>query len=207
MATNYIQFDAPISIPSKDGSIKRSLKKAIVNALTKVLPLANPDFDNRIEDVMYWLVEFDTDSGIPQREIGIDSQGRAIMKMPHNKNYGFWTDNNLLLEDFKKHFNVSEISKNNFEETWELFDKITAFEIELSDYKVLSTGVDGGRLYLSAEIIYKGEQRKLVVYFADKLEEQKITPIRKIKCDGRLLDQGKKQSLSLLDAKLLKGNY
>lgn len=125
MKTTYIQFDAPKSDnqAAKDGLIKRSLKKVLVGILTKVIPKANPDFDDKIDEVQYWLVECDNETGIPEREIGLDKEGRVIIKMPYKDNYGYWTDNDLLLNDFKEHFVVFEISKDSFEQNWELFDK------------------------------------------------------------------------------------
>lgn len=127
MNTTYIQFNAPKSNnnPAKDGLIKSSLKKALVGILTKIIPKANPDFDGKIDEVQYWLVECDNETGIPEREIGLDKEGRVILKMPYKNNYGYWTDNNLLLNDFKEHFIVTEISKETFEKNWELFDKIS----------------------------------------------------------------------------------
>ncbi|MBK7855619.1 MAG: hypothetical protein IPJ79_12595 [Bacteroidetes bacterium] len=123
--------------------------------------------------------------------------------MPYKDNYGYWTDNNLLLHDFKEHFVVSEINKDSFEQSWELFDKISDFEIEISNFQTLSTGADGGHIYLTTEINYKGQLRKLVIYFADKSDEQKIKTRDKLKLNGRLFDEGVQQSLSLLDTKLI----
>ena len=205
MKTTYIQFDAPKndSHSVKDGLIKSSLKKALVGILTKNIPKANPDFDDKIDEVQYWLVECDNETGIPEREIGLNKEGRVILKMPFNDNYGYWTDNNLLLNDFKEHFVVSEISKDSFEKYWELFDKISNFEIEISNFKTQSTGADGGHIYLTTEIDYKGQQRKLVIYFADKSDEQKIKTNDKLKLNGLLFDQGVEQSLSLIDTKLI----
>jgi len=124
METTYIQFDAPQDrIKAKDESLfKRSIKSLITNLLIKIIPQANPDFERKIENVIYWLVECELKSGVPQREIGLDEQRRAIMKMPYKNNYGYWTDNNLLLKDFKEHFNVSEITKEAFEQQWSLFE-------------------------------------------------------------------------------------
>jgi len=205
MKTTYIQFDAPKndSQTAKDGLIKSSLKKVLVGTLTTIIPKANPDFDDKIDEVQYWLVECDNETGIPEREIGLDKEGRVILKMPYRDNYGYWTDNNLLLNDFKEHFIVSEISKDSFERSWELFDKISNFEIEISDFQTLSTGADGGQIYLTTVINYKGRLRKLVIYFADKSDEQKIKIKDKLKLNGRLLDEGVEHSLSLLDTKLL----
>ena len=123
--------------------------------------------------------------------------------MPYNDNYGYWTDNNLLLNDFKKHFVVTEISKEIFEKSWELFDKISDFEIEISEFKTLTTSAEGGHIYLTTEINYKGQQRKLVIYFADKSDEQKVKTVNKLKLRGRLFDEGIQYSLSLLDTKLI----
>jgi hypothetical protein len=205
MTTTYIQFDAPKSDNQtpKYGLIKSAFKKALVGVLTKVIPKANPDFDNKIDEVQYWLVECDNDTGIPEREIGLDKEGRVILKMPFKDNYGYWTDNNLLLNDFKEHFVVSEISRDSFEQNWELFDKISNFEIEVSNFQILSTGADGGHIYLTTEINHNGQQRKLVIYFADKLDEQKVKTREKLKLSGRLFDEGIQQSLSLLDTKLI----
>lgn len=124
MKTTYIQFDAPKSEGSSanDGVIKGPLKKALVGILTAIIPKANPDFDDRIDDVQYWLVECETESGIPEREIGIGKGGHVIMKMPFKDNYGYWTDNNMLLDDFKEQFIISEISKERFEQSWAQFD-------------------------------------------------------------------------------------
>jgi hypothetical protein len=89
MKTTYIQFDAPKndSHSAKDGLIKSSLKKALVGILTKIIPKANPDFDDKIDEVQYWLVECDNETGTPEREIGLDKEGRVILKMPFNDNY------------------------------------------------------------------------------------------------------------------------
>jgi hypothetical protein len=205
MKMTYIQFEAPKrdGQRAKEGLIKRSLKRALVNILTTITPKANPDFEDKIDEVQYWLVECDNESGMPEREIGLDKEGRVILKMPFKDNYGYWTDNNLLLNDFKEHFVVSEISKDSFEQSWELFDKISKFEIEISNFQSLSTGADGGHIYLTTEINYKGQLRKLVIYFADKSDEQKVKAMNKLNLRGRLFDEGEQHSLSLLDTKLI----
>ncbi len=122
MKTTYIQFDArkSESQATKKGQIKNLLKKALIAILTKIIPKANPDFEDKIDEVQHWLVECDIETGIPEREIGLDKEGRVILKMPYKDNYGYWTDNNLLLNDFKEHFVVSEINKDRFEQNWEL---------------------------------------------------------------------------------------
>ena len=113
METAYIKFEAP-----RGTKVKATFKTFIKKTIERALPVANPDYGNAIDDVRYWLVECDYVSGIPQREIGLDSKGEAIMKMPYNSNYGYWIDNNLLLDDFKRHFEVSEITREFFEQHW-----------------------------------------------------------------------------------------
>lgn len=120
----YIQFETPKALQKgKSNSFwKRFSKKLLSFVVTRAIPVANPDYENKIDDVVYWLVEFDQ-KGIPEREIGLNAQSKAIMKMPFKRNYGYWTDNNLLLKDFKEHFNTSEISKEEFEKRWQSFGR------------------------------------------------------------------------------------
>jgi hypothetical protein len=121
--TAYIKFEAPKGTKVKAGNVfKRPLKVFIKKMTERILPIANPDYEGEIGNVRYWLVECDYVSGIPQREIGLDSKGEAIMKMPYNDNYGYWIDNNLLLDDFKQHFEVSEITREFFEQHWQLIN-------------------------------------------------------------------------------------
>ncbi|MGC4041814.1 MAG: hypothetical protein QM710_13795 [Flavobacterium sp.] len=121
METTYIQFEMPKNEAqvSKDGWVKEALINIIAGILTKIIPNGNPDFDKEIDNVESWLVEFETETGIPEREIGLDKENRVIVKMPFKKNYGYWLDNNLLLPDFKEHFTVSEVTKETFEQHWE----------------------------------------------------------------------------------------
>ncbi|HMC01613.1 MAG TPA: hypothetical protein VKN14_11315 [Flavobacteriaceae bacterium] len=132
----YIQFENPkTGQDSKvDGITKRALKKAIIGVLSTIIPKANPDFDDKIDFVKNWLVELDIDTGIPEREIGLDKNGQVILKMPFENNYGYWTDNNLLLEDFKKLFFTSEISNVDFEKYWNSFN-LTTDKTELKKNK------------------------------------------------------------------------
>jgi len=122
MSSMYIRFQVPNDQKSDDDQLPNSIKKALLIVLKKILSKANPDYDDKITEVKYWLVEIDNETGIPEREIGLDSNDHAIMKMPHKNNYGYWTDNNLLLSDFNKHFVVNEIREEIFEDYWNLLD-------------------------------------------------------------------------------------
>ncbi len=129
MTTSYIQFNNPKSVSQniKDGRLKTSFKKVLISILTSAIPKANPDFDDKIEDVEKWLVECETETGIPTREIGLDNEGRVLFKMPYKNNYGYWTDNNLLLNDFNEKLKATKLDKETFESKWKMFDKISDF--------------------------------------------------------------------------------
>jgi hypothetical protein len=121
MSNTYIKFKVPASLPQKlPGNIGKRLAKII---LTSVIPIANPDFENKIENVVSWLIEFENDSYYPNREIGLDEFEKPIMIMPWGKNYGYWTDNNLVMEDFRKHFETVDITREEFEKYWKSFEQ------------------------------------------------------------------------------------
>jgi len=75
--------------------------------------------------------------------------------------------------------------------------KSVSFEIEISNYLLLSTGADGGHHYISVDIEYKGQSRKLVAYFYDKNDEEKLLKKPHLKIQGDLIDEGMQYSLSL----------
>ena len=202
---NYIQFKVLKREHNSgpDGFVKRNLKKTVIGILSSIIPKANPDFEEKIDLVETWVVELDKETGSPEREIGMDKNGGIIVKMPFNDNYGYWTDNNLKLEDFKSHFETSEIGRDTFENYWSLFEKTEDFETELVDFKTQSTGADGVHKYLKAKVDYNGQDREIVIYFTDKSDEQKITELDKIKIRGKIVDDGIEHSLTLYETKLL----
>jgi len=119
----YIKFEIPKNIKGhkSENKIKLLAVKGFKLVLSKIIPIANPDFENKFDLVKYWLVEFENENEIPIREIGINEENKVILKMPYLKNYGYWTDNHLLINDFKNHFNVTEITKEIFEQNWKSF--------------------------------------------------------------------------------------
>ena len=96
-------------------------KNLLIKILSKILPVANPDFDKKIDDVKYWMIEFD-ETGLAEREIGLDRNSKVILKMPFKNNYGYWTDNNLQFDDFIKTFVCEKIEKKVFEHKWQELD-------------------------------------------------------------------------------------
>jgi hypothetical protein len=41
-----------------------------------------------------------------------------IIKMPDERNYRFWIDTNLTIEDFKNRFGIQKVTKKEFNELW-----------------------------------------------------------------------------------------
>ncbi len=121
MKSIYIKFSAPTFQEKKE---RRNLFKRLLKiAIPYFIPVGNPIFDDKINEVKEWLIEFENGKNYPNREIGINILHDPIMIMPWRKNYGYWIDNNLLLEDFKSAFKAVEISEEEFEENWMKFRK------------------------------------------------------------------------------------
>ena len=119
MSNTYIKFRYPDSkVKRVPENIGKRLAKVV---LESIVPIANPDFEKKIDKVAFWLIEFENDSYYPNREIGLDSSGKTIMIMPWEKNYGYWTDNNLVIENFRTHFETINITREEFNKYWNSF--------------------------------------------------------------------------------------
>jgi len=116
----YFKFEISIAenITSHDGLLKSGLKVIVMKSLEWIIPKANPDYDNKINLVRWWLLEIDPETGLPLREIGLDSHAEPILKMPFKNNYGYWTDNELVLKDFIERFGAEKVDKSYFESHW-----------------------------------------------------------------------------------------
>ena len=189
----YIQFETPKNVAKIEtkGYFKRATRKIAKYILEKIFPLANPDVEDKIGLVTDWYVECDKHTGVPQREAGLNDTGELILKLPDENNIGFWTDSNMLLDDFIQHFNARLIPGAAFEEVWTRFDKLSDFEIELDNFTIVSTARGE---YITADIDYNGTARKLVVFFMDGV---KLEGLQKIKVAGMLNDAGPSESLHL----------
>lgn len=111
---NYLKFNI-----SKSNINLSNIQKIIMKTFSYLGLTANPDFENNKDNVRVWLVEFDEDN-VPTREIGIDENNNVILKMPYKKNYGYWTDNELLYNDFINRFSAVKIDRLEFEKNWSL---------------------------------------------------------------------------------------
>ena len=145
MKNKHIQFDAPErdgSVPN-DGHVKGSFKKAAAGILLRIFPKTKTVREYTMGEVRLWYLECNGETGVPQREIGLTREGWPLIKMAANNTYGYWTNSNLLQDDFIERFNTSELNREYFEQKWELANKLSYFEIKISDYKAISTGEIG----------------------------------------------------------------
>jgi hypothetical protein len=126
MGQIYIKFKNSKETGNSDGRPKtwltRTFQKSLIKVLTTIIPKANPDFDDKIADVDEWLIEINEETGEPERELGINKTGQTIAIMPFNRNYGYWTDNSLNLDDFLDEFNATRIESREFNNRWDRFE-------------------------------------------------------------------------------------
>lgn len=117
----YIKFEQPkgksFPEPSK---FQKAIENFTAKILTTILPKGNPDFEDLIQEVNFWKVEYDLTENTAWREIGFDRNGNSIVAMPFGENYGYWTDNNLTLKDFEQ-FDLKKIEISEFEKDWTEF--------------------------------------------------------------------------------------
>jgi hypothetical protein len=96
--------------------------------LTKLIPKANPDFDEQIQNVKEWILEVDDEDGMPMREVGLDDKGNAIMIMPWKENYGFWSDSLFSVDNLATSYAITFSNKAEFDKLWEEFEKNNAIK-------------------------------------------------------------------------------
>lgn len=77
-------------------------------------------------------------------------------------------------------------------------------ELLIENYRILSTGADGGHRYISTEIDHKGEVRKLTAIFLNKSDERDLGIYRRLWLKGDLIDEGNQNSLMLLNSIIIK---
>ena len=77
--------------------------------------------------------------------------------------------------------------------------------LKLTNYRVLSTGIDGGHLYISTIIQHKGLIRQLTGMFKSKSDENKLSDYMEITVLGNLIDEGLQPCLILLDTEIIDG--
>ncbi len=97
---------------------ERSWKAKVLRGILFFIPKDNPDYENKMNLVKSWLIEFEEDNNqfLPMREIALDKNDNPIFCGPDTRNYGFWCDTNMKYQDFIG----QPIEQIEFERTWEL---------------------------------------------------------------------------------------
>lgn len=99
------------------GFSKRGALDTALRALLFFIPRTNPDYDQRLQEVTAWLVEFD-DDGLPVREIGLDGAGCPVVCGPNERNYG----TSMRFDDVTG----DEIRHHEFERAWAKAQRVHA---------------------------------------------------------------------------------
>ena len=90
--------------------------------LKRIIPAANPDFEQYYPQARMWWVELD-DNQVPNREIGFDVEGKPIVLAPFGRNYGFIVDTSAPWTDAEEECLEA---KQKFQATWEALEKSLA---------------------------------------------------------------------------------
>ena len=61
--------------------------KVLFKKLDWVVPKANPAFEDNIDKVFVWYVEYDTADNYTNREIGMDAEENVVFKAPYEDNF------------------------------------------------------------------------------------------------------------------------
>ena len=102
------------TILATDLKSKDEAHPILSRALRALIPAANPDLESKFAEVRLWWVEVN-DLGVPQREIGFDMAGKAIVLAPDNRNTGFWTDSPMVFSPQE----CEAVDQASFDSVWE----------------------------------------------------------------------------------------
>ena len=103
-----------LAAESRSAGSRHPLLEKVVRA---IIPAANPDLEPLYGDVRLWWIEIDQD-GTPQRELGFDASGAAIVAGPIGKNMGFWTDSPMRFLSSENEL----VSSQAFVQAWSSFE-------------------------------------------------------------------------------------
>lgn len=92
-------------------------ERICVFILKLLIPQSNPSYGKNIDCVKEWCIEYDDVGEYTNREIGIDNHGCLVFKAPCLNDLGYWCDNDLTMDDYKK-FNIQQMKKEEFEKLW-----------------------------------------------------------------------------------------
>ena len=118
----YLAFKHPNQHDAVDKPTN-GLEDFIVKVLEALIPVGNPDFEEQLNKVDSWVVEYNTEEEDTLREIGYDKNNNVLLVLPLNDNLGYWANNNLTLEEYKK-LNAVNVTADQFEKDWNSFNAI-----------------------------------------------------------------------------------
>ena len=116
----YLEFDLIYNNREEKSKLKSIIENSIIKILGFIFPKANPDFESLYDNVKKWKIEFNISKTYTERELGFDKDGNLIVITPYKRNYGFWTDNTLSLDDYN-YFEPLKITKEEFDKDWSSF--------------------------------------------------------------------------------------
>jgi hypothetical protein len=122
MSNTSLRF--PILESDNNKTPRAISKKLVKEVFSEQVPISNPDFTNILSQVALWLIEFEDDSYYPNREIGVDANETPIVIMPWKRDYGYWTDSNVIIKNIMSNFAAQEIPKEQFIKNWKLFEDV-----------------------------------------------------------------------------------
>lgn len=104
---NYIEIDV--------GEWNKVKEPLIVRALKKIIPSSNPDLEELIYEAQKWWLEYN-EEGVPQREIGFNSNSEPVVLFPVGENFGFLIESSSNWLGYKQQ--STEVA-NSFEKVWQ----------------------------------------------------------------------------------------
>ena len=116
----YFKFENIYSKNEKksNSSLGNRFLVYVIKCVFWFIPKTNPDFEDVYENVITWYIEYDDINNYANREVGIDANGKVVVKGPYLKNLGFWTSEDLTYKQFISEFEIVHIEKKVFDVLW-----------------------------------------------------------------------------------------
>lgn len=79
----------------------------------------NPDYAVYHRHISTWYIEYDdVKYNLPIKEFGIDINGNILFLAPSKRNYGHWCDLDADIDFYKRKFNITYITAEDFYSYW-----------------------------------------------------------------------------------------
>lgn len=101
---------------------KKSIVSKVLEFFFSFIPKSNPEFNDLIEFVDVWYIEYDDENDCVEKEIGLNANYETILKMPYKNEYGYWLDTDMKFQDFESTFNIEKIDGLEFEKKWNKYN-------------------------------------------------------------------------------------